>query len=149
MHHLFASESCIFLTHMFYRSLIYAQKNSNWDIDRKLWNRMNEIGFIYRNAKRETCYRLLKNNRVCVCVCVCVCVWRHSRNVYEISSSRECVKFLEDWFLKDIPNHICPNDLDLEFSFSQTDYYTKVKEPYLVNFLLIATERILRCIYFP
>ena len=60
-----------------------------------------------------------------------------------------CVKFLEDWCLKVVSNHIYITGLNPEFSFSLTSCHTMLKEPSLSNNLSMSGGRIVGCITFP
>ena len=78
---------------------------------------------------------------VCVCVCVCVCNNIHPEWVKQASYVYSWAKFFKDLVSEcDSKPH-----LNLEFSFPNTDYYSKIKAPSLSYFLFISGGRLVKC----
>ena len=90
---------------------------------------------------------------MCVCVCVCVCVFLsivlyESRVITIISIGVFTQPFHSLYITRSQFLSQSLTSFNSDFSFSKTRCHTKVKEPSLPNYLLIAGRRIVGCISF-
>ena len=87
--------------------------------------------YIYKKVQFYICVCVC----VCVCVCMCVCLSAFNNHTAQVGYDTRSI------FKQRL------TDLNSEFFFSKTRYYTKNKEPTLPYYLPITGERILGCIH--